>query len=68
MPREGTRARVAHFGGDYESATVVAVSEQGRRLSVLCESGETLDFALQPATARFVATGLGQGPRLELLG
>jgi hypothetical protein len=67
LPKEGTRARVAHFGGGYEPATVVSVSEQGRRLSVLCESGETLEFVLRPATARFVATGPAQGPRLELL-
>ncbi|HTR72387.1 MAG TPA: hypothetical protein VMG80_02230 [Solirubrobacteraceae bacterium] len=68
VPRVGAPARVAHFGGDYESATVVAVSEQGRRLSVRCESGETLEFVLHPATARFVAAGLSHGPRLELLG
>ena len=47
---------------------VVAVREEGRRLEVRGEGGEVLEFVLSPATARFVAAGGGQGPRLELLG
>lgn len=27
-----------------------------------------LEFVLSPATARFIATGVSHGPRLELLG
>jgi hypothetical protein len=68
MPRVGARARIAHFGGSFERGTVVGVSEEGHRVSVRGESGETLEFVLSPATARFVAAGVAHGPRLELLG
>ncbi|HUB74168.1 MAG TPA: hypothetical protein VL979_09050 [Solirubrobacteraceae bacterium] len=68
LPRVGARARVAHFGGGFERAVVIAVHEGGRRLEVRCERGEVLAFELSPATARFVAAGPGHGPRLELLG
>jgi hypothetical protein len=47
---------------------VVAVHEEGRRLDVRGEGGDVLEFVLSPATARFVAAGGGQGPRLELVG
>ncbi len=67
VPRVGARARIAHFGGGYERGTVIDVSEQGRRLRVRGEAGETFEFALSPATARFVAAGASHGPRLELL-
>jgi hypothetical protein len=66
MPRVGMSARIAHFGG-FEPAVVVAVHEQGRRVEVRGESGESFEFVLNPATARFVASGLAHGPRLELL-
>lgn len=66
-PRAGAPARVAHFGGGFERATILAVEDDGRRVEVLCESGETLAFVLSPATARFVAAGGAHGPRLELL-
>jgi hypothetical protein len=68
VPRVGARARIAHFGGSFERGTVIAVSEEGRRLRVRGESGETLEFVLSPATARFAAAGIAHGPRLELLG
>jgi hypothetical protein len=64
----GARARIAHFGGGFELGTVIAVFEEGRRLRVQGETGETLEFVLSPATARFVAAGVSHGPRLELLG
>jgi hypothetical protein len=67
MPHVGTRARVAHFGGGFEAAVVLTVYEDGRRLEVRCEGGEVLEFALSPATARFVAAGSSHGARLELL-
>ena len=67
MPRVGAQARIAHFGGAFEAATVVAVRDDGRRLEVLDEAGETLEFVLNRATARFLAAGSGHGPRLELL-
>jgi hypothetical protein len=68
VPRVGARARIAHFGGGFETGVVVAVREEGRRLEVRGEGGEVLEFVLSPATARFVAAGGGQGPRLELGG
>jgi len=67
-PRVGARARIAHFGGGYEDATVLAVYDDGRRLEVRDEAGAVLEFVLNPATARFVLAGGGHGPRLELLG
>jgi hypothetical protein len=67
LPKLDASARVAHFGGGFESAIVVGISEDGRRLSVRCESGELLEFVLSPATARFVSADGSQGPRLELL-
>jgi hypothetical protein len=68
MPRPGARARICHFGGGHEAATVVAVLEGGRRLEVRDESGATREFVLNPATARFLPAGSAQGERLELLG
>lgn len=68
LPRVGARARIAHFGGGFEDATVLAVHEHGRRLEVRSEGGEVLQFVLNPATARFVSAGNAHGPRLELLG
>jgi hypothetical protein len=68
LPRAGAKARIAHFGGGYENCTVVAVRDDGRRVEVRAEGGETLQFVLSPATARFVSAASGQGPRLELLG
>jgi hypothetical protein len=68
MPAVGAPARIHHFGGDAERATVIAVLEQGRRLRVAGESGITMEFVLNRATARFLAAGSAQGERLELLG
>jgi hypothetical protein len=67
MPRVGARARIAHFGGGFELATVLAVHDGGRRLQVRAEAGDVREFVLSPATARFVPAGGGHGPRLELL-
>jgi hypothetical protein len=67
LPRPGSRARIAHFGGGFEPARVLAVHDEGRRLRVRGESGIELEFVLSPATARFVAAGDPGGPRLELL-
>jgi hypothetical protein len=68
VPRVGARARIAHFGGDFEAGVVIAVSEDGRWLQVRSEGGEALEFILSPATARFVSAETAHGPRLELLG
>ncbi len=67
MPRVGAPARVAHFGGGFEAAVVIGVHDDGRRLDVRCEGGEELEFALSPATARFVLAGSSHGARLDLL-
>jgi hypothetical protein len=67
MPRPGARARIAHFGGGFESGTVLAVHDEGRRLEVRGEDGEVLEFVLSPATARFVSASGAHGPRLEIL-
>jgi len=68
VPRVGSRARIAHFGGGFELGTVLAVHEDGRRLEVRGEGGEVLEFVLSAATARFVYAQSPHGPRLELLG
>ncbi len=68
MPRAGSPARICHFGGSHEPATVLAVHEGGRRLEVRDESGTTRVFVLNPATARFLPAVSAQGERLELLG
>jgi len=67
LPRIGARARIVHFGGGVEGATVVGLHEHGRRLEVRSETGESLEFVLSPATARFVCGDGGRWPRLELL-
>lgn len=68
LPRVGAAARIAHFGGSFEAGTVVAVDDDGRLLEVRGASGETYEFKLNPATARFITVGAPHGPRLELLG
>jgi hypothetical protein len=68
LPSVGTNARIVHFGGSHERCKVTAVHEDGRRVAVIGESGEALEFVLSPATARFVSAGSAHGPRLELLG
>ena len=67
LPRVGSRARIAHFGGSFEPATVIGVLEHGRRLVVRAQGGETLEFVLHPATARFTTGSTAGSARLELL-
>jgi hypothetical protein len=67
LPRVGARARIKHFGGGVEHGVVVAVHDDGARLSVEGEGGESYEFVLSPASARFVPAGDAHGPRLELL-
>ncbi|HEY2217081.1 MAG TPA: hypothetical protein VGH21_06270 [Solirubrobacteraceae bacterium] len=68
LPSVGAAARIRHFSGELEQATVIAVHDQGRRIEVRTQGSETLAFVLSPATARFVSADSAQGPRLELLG
>lgn len=49
-------------------AIVSAVRDGGRCVLVSCEGGETLEFALSPATAKFVLAGSAHGADMELLG
>jgi hypothetical protein len=67
LPRVGAFARIKHFGGSAERGVVVAVHDDGARLSVQGEDGERYEFVLSPANARFVSAGDAHGPRLELL-
>ncbi len=67
LPHVGARARIKHFGGGAEAGVVVAVHDSGARLSVEGEDGDTYEFVLSPASARFLTAGDAHGPRLELL-
>jgi len=66
LPRVGARARIRHFGGEVEQATILAVEQDGRCLQVRGERGELIEFVLNPATARFLQAGSRHGARLEL--
>ncbi len=82
LPRVGAAARIKHFGGDFESGTVVGVHDGGRRLRVRIVlksaskgegqaedlDGELHEFVLNPANARFVSADSAHGPWLELVG
>lgn len=68
MPTVGAGARIKHFGGGSEPATVIAVHDDGRRLRVRGEDGELHEFVLSRANARFVSAADVHGPRLELVG
>lgn len=46
-------------------ATVEEVSADGRRLTVLTEEGELMQFALSQATGTFTADGNQSGARLS---
>jgi hypothetical protein len=67
VPRVGGAARIAHFGGELEECTVTAVAQDGRTLQVTDSGGRVLESVLNPATARFLQAGSGQGARLELV-
>lgn len=47
---------------------VCAVADAGRSVSVSCESGERMEFALSPSTAKFVLAGSTHGAEMELIG
>jgi hypothetical protein len=67
VPTLGAAVRVLYFGGEAEAGTILALGDEGRRLQIQCESGERIEFVLNPASARFLAAGAAGGPRLELL-
>lgn len=62
VPEIGVTVDVA-FLDDRLPATVVAVSDGGRRFEVLTADGERISFSLSRATARFVASD-GTGARI----
>ena len=68
LPTGGAYACIKRFCGAAEHGTIVAVHEDGARLSVEGEDGERYEFVLSQKNARFVSAGDAHGPRLELLG
>jgi hypothetical protein len=68
VPHVGAPARIKHFGGGVEHAIVIAIHDDGSRLSIEGEDGESYEFVLSPSSARFVTAGNAHGPRLELVG
>jgi len=66
LPRVGAAVRIVHFGGEAVDGVVVELHDGGRRLCVRDQGGELHEFALNPATAAFVALGASRGARLEL--
>jgi hypothetical protein len=67
MPLLGGSVMV-NFLGSTVPGTVKSVSEDGRRLEVSTEDGETLAFALNRATATFTSEGHQTGARLTFGG
>jgi hypothetical protein len=68
LPRVGAPVRIKHFGGESEPGVVLAVRDEGRRVEVRGADGQTHEFVLSLANARFVSAESAQGPRLELSG
>lgn len=66
LPRVGSAASIAHFGGRAEAATIVAVQAAGRTLVVRDEGGTLREFTLRRATAAFVLAGQQHSPRLRV--
>ena len=66
MPMVGGRVVVNYLGATVPG-TVRSVSDDGRRLEVTTEDGQTLAFALNRATATFTAEGEQTGARLTFV-
>jgi hypothetical protein len=66
MPVVGGRV-IVNFLGTSVPGTVSAVLEDGRRLEVTTDEGETILFALNRATATFTAQGEQTGARLSFV-
>ncbi len=58
--------RIAHFGGEFEQGTIVALLDEGRCLQVRGADGRLHEFVLSLANAQFVAAANSHGSRLEL--
>lgn len=65
LPALGAPARIWHFGGEGEAATIVEVRDGGRCVVVDAADGTRREFTLRRATAAFVARGEQHSPRLE---
>lgn len=63
MPQVGGLVLVSFLGSTVRG-TVKTVTDDGRRLEVATDDGETLAFALNRATATFTAEGHQTGARL----
>ena len=64
IPQVGMRATVRYLAADVP-AVVQAVAQEGRRVTVVTEADETIEFLLNRSTARYQAPNCG--PRLNLL-
>jgi hypothetical protein len=64
VPVVGMHALVLHLAAT-EPAVVEQVLDDGRRVVVMTENGERIEFSLRQATAQFHSS-VG-GPRLKLL-
>lgn len=66
MPYAGRRVLVIHLAA-VVPGVVERVEEDGRRLQVLTEEAEELEFVLDPATASFTLAGGQTQARLHFL-
>jgi hypothetical protein len=66
MPELGGSVLIDYLGSTVHG-TVRDVADDGRRLEVVTEDGETLSFELNRATAMFTAGGGQTAPRLRFL-
>jgi hypothetical protein len=63
VPQVGMAVTVRHLGADVP-ATIVALADEGREITVVTDEGERMTFTLRAATGAFHAPG--HGPRLVL--
>jgi hypothetical protein len=64
QPTVGTAVTVALLAG-HVRGTVEEVTDGGRRLTVLTEDGDLMEFALSQATGYFTGGGTQSGARLS---
>ena len=62
LPRVGAEVTVAYLGMSV-AGVIVRVEEEGRRVTVATEDDRTIEFVLNPASARFLG-GEGWTARL----
>jgi hypothetical protein len=64
MPTVGGSVEIRYLGSS-RAGTVREIGDDGRRLIVATEDGETLSFVLNGATATFTEEGNQEGARLS---